>query len=63
MSRRRIKEIVWNFPENGMKLLLEDPKNVRDLLRTGDVDVVESRKPCRRKSGCGGWNSFPTSMR
>jgi hypothetical protein len=32
MARARWKEIIRRFPENGMKLLLEDPRNVRDLL-------------------------------
>ncbi len=32
MIRARIKAIVRQFAENGMKLLLEDPRNVRDLL-------------------------------
>lgn len=29
----RIRELVRQFKENGMKMLLEDPPNVRDLLR------------------------------
>jgi hypothetical protein len=28
----RIRELVRHFPENGMKLMLKNPKNVRDLL-------------------------------
>lgn len=28
----RIRELVRQFPENGMKMLLEHPANVRDLL-------------------------------
>jgi hypothetical protein len=32
MSRARWKQIVRRFPENGMKLLLEEPRNVRELL-------------------------------
>src|SRR5262245_25068927 len=32
MSRARIEEIVRHFPQNGMKLLLQNPANVRDLL-------------------------------
>jgi hypothetical protein len=31
-SRARIRELVRNFKENGMKMLLEHPANVRDLL-------------------------------
>src|ERR1700722_6740617 len=29
---RRSREIIRQFPENGLKLLLENPGNVRDLL-------------------------------
>ncbi len=32
MRQPRIREIVRNFPENGLKLLLEDPSNLRDVL-------------------------------
>ena len=32
VNKARIREIVRNFPQNGMKLLLETPENVRDLL-------------------------------
>jgi hypothetical protein len=32
MARARIREIIRRFPENGLKLLLEDPRNVADLL-------------------------------
>jgi hypothetical protein len=32
MSRRRIAALVRQFSENGLKLLLEDPRNVPDLL-------------------------------
>jgi Putative transposase, YhgA-like len=32
VNRARIREIVRNFPQNGMKLLLETPANVRDVL-------------------------------
>ena len=32
MRRARLKQMVRQFPENGMKLLLEDPRNVRDAL-------------------------------
>jgi hypothetical protein len=31
-SRARIRELVQNFKENGMKMLLEHPANVRDML-------------------------------
>ncbi len=33
MTTARIAAMARHFPENGMKLLLEDPRNVRDLLR------------------------------
>ena len=33
MKKSRIRELVRNFPQNGMKLLLETPANVRDLMR------------------------------
>jgi ElaB/YqjD/DUF883 family membrane-anchored ribosome-binding protein len=32
MRPARVKQIVRQFPENGVKLLLEDPRNVRDVL-------------------------------
>jgi Putative transposase, YhgA-like len=32
VNKARIREIVRNFPQNGMKLLLENPANVRDVL-------------------------------
>jgi hypothetical protein len=34
---RRIRELVRQFKENGMKLMLEDPANVRDVLGLLDV--------------------------
>ena len=39
MAKSRLRQIVRQFPENGMKLLLENPANVRDLLRiaTGEL--------------------------
>jgi predicted transposase YdaD len=39
MTRARWKQIVRRFPENGMKLLLEDPANVRDLLALTRSDL------------------------
>ncbi len=48
MDRARLRDIIRNFPENGMKRLLEDPGNVCDLLAlTGrnlenDVDLERS---------------------
>ena len=35
--RARIRELVRHFKENGMKLMLEHPANVRDVLRLVDV--------------------------
>ena len=32
MPQSRIRLVIRRFPENGMKRLLEDPKNIRDLL-------------------------------
>lgn len=40
MTGSRIERIVREFQQNAMKLLLEDPKNVRDLLATGAADVL-----------------------
>ncbi len=39
--KRRFQEIVRQFPENGVKLLLEQPANVRDLLRITGEEIVE----------------------
>jgi len=41
MSRARIKAIVREFAENGIKLLLEDPANVRELLAITDLAMLE----------------------
>jgi hypothetical protein len=41
LSRRRIRELVRQFKENGMKLMLEHPANVRDLLRLLHVRWLE----------------------
>jgi hypothetical protein len=35
--KTRIRELVRNFKENGMKMLLEHPANVRDVLRLADI--------------------------
>ena len=40
MSSARIRKIVRQFKENGLKLLLENPQNVRDLLLLTGVDLV-----------------------
>src|SRR5262245_9407173 len=41
MTSARIREIVRQFPENGLKLLLHHPANVRDLLRIVGSDLVD----------------------
>jgi hypothetical protein len=44
MSRSILKKLVRNFPENGPKLLLENPANVRDLLmllHEPSVDAID----------------------
>ena len=41
MSNARMREIVRHFPENGMKLMLENPLNARDLLLLSRARVVE----------------------
>jgi hypothetical protein len=41
MARTRLQAIVRQFPQNGMKLLLEDPRNVRDLLAIAGVEVLD----------------------
>jgi hypothetical protein len=40
-ENRNLHEFVRQFPENGMKLLLENPLNVRDLLAITAVDLLE----------------------
>jgi hypothetical protein len=41
MAKARVQEIIRQFPENGLKLLLHDPHNVRDLLRLAGTDLVD----------------------
>jgi hypothetical protein len=41
MSRARIEQIVRQFQENGLKLLLKNPHNARDLLLLTGVDLVD----------------------
>lgn len=41
MSRARFRAIVRQFAENGMKLLLEDPRNVRELLATQRLKLID----------------------
>ena len=40
MDRQRLRRLVRHFPENGLKVLLENPGNVRDLLQLLAVPVV-----------------------
>ena len=41
MDQSRVLQIVRQFWENAIKLLLENPKNVRDLLALAEADVVK----------------------
>ncbi len=41
MSRARIKALVRQFAQNGIKLLLENPRNVRELLAIAQVKVLD----------------------
>lgn len=42
MTRKKPSlRFIRNFPENGVKLLLEDPANVRELLLLVARDVAE----------------------
>ncbi len=41
MDQSRVLQIVRQFWENAIKLLLEDPKNVRDLLALCGADIVK----------------------
>jgi len=41
MARTRIQRIARNFQENGMKLLLEDPRNVRELFGITRLELVK----------------------
>ena len=41
MAKSRLRQIVRQFPENGMKLLLENPANVRDLLNIATADTAK----------------------
>ncbi len=40
MSETRSREIIRQFPQNGMKLLLHNPENVRDLLQVARSPLV-----------------------
>ncbi|MBN2491568.1 MAG: hypothetical protein JXQ29_12030 [Planctomycetes bacterium] len=54
MDTNRIREMARNFWESGMKMLLENPYNVRDLLQLGGCGWVESleldRMTCLKES-------------
>ena len=41
MVEPRVLQIVRQFWKNAIKLLLENPKNVRDLLALAGADVVK----------------------
>ncbi len=41
MSRDRIRALVRQFTENGIKMLLENSRNVRELLAIGEVSVLD----------------------
>jgi predicted transposase YdaD len=41
MSKARIRQIVRQFPENGLKLLLETPANVRELLQLTGTELID----------------------
>jgi hypothetical protein len=40
-TRGRLKRMVRNFPENGLKMLFEHPHNVRDLLRLRELPFLD----------------------
>jgi hypothetical protein len=40
MDRRRLERLVRHFLENGLKVLMENPGNVRDLLTLLEVRAV-----------------------
>ncbi|HUG93145.1 MAG TPA: Rpn family recombination-promoting nuclease/putative transposase [Planctomycetaceae bacterium] len=41
MTKSRLRRLVRQFPENGIKLLLENPANVRELLSLAGTDVLD----------------------
>jgi hypothetical protein len=45
MVPEKLRQIVRQFGENGLKLLLENPLNVVDLLRLGAADIVPMIEP------------------
>jgi len=40
-SKKRIKQFARQFPENGMKMLLQDPRNARELLALAGRDLLQ----------------------
>ena len=58
MTTHRIEEFARQFPENGLKLLLQQPLNVRDLLRIArypHTNAIDRRREGRQRlrSGVG----------
>src|SRR5437867_12125938 len=41
MPKRRVEQIARQYPENGVKLLLQNPLNVHDLLAVGEAERIE----------------------
>ncbi len=41
MAHARIRAIIRQFAQNGMKLLLEDPRNVRELLTIAEIGMLD----------------------
>lgn len=41
MTARRPEDFARHFPENGMKLLLQQPDNLRELLRIARLSLVD----------------------
>lgn len=53
MSTSRLRRIVRQFPENGLKLLLETPANVRELLQltgTAFVELIDFERLTRSRT-------------
>src|SRR5947209_7587404 len=40
MNQERLRQIFRQFPQNGMKLLLSEPANVRELLTLADAPLL-----------------------
>lgn len=41
MRKSRLRQMVRQFPQNGIKMLLESPENVRELLQLASTDVLD----------------------